>query len=365
MSKILICLVFLCFSNIYCLADNNFCKKNLLSVDDSVFNGIFDNEVSSNIFILGESHLDDNLKHQLLILHELRKTKQITKIGLEIPFGLTKSCNNFLLNGDNTIFDLISKEYRIDRSSTKKILYGLKCYNSLYVKGNPITVFCFDVSTSSNYSTLKILSNNFKEIKGIKNLELYNYLEEENYTKDYTVLKEMTKKISIDLIKNNKLYKSVLGDLFETYEFILRGMEIAYLIDFPLTKSSNVEREYYIEKAINYYVKSKENTLILCGNLHASKLEGDTLRYKSGFTYFSNLLMKNSIHNIFTIGIEYYRGRLATRLVGDYSALSVSMDNLIDKKEDYKIIHGDNLLLHPEANKRYDMILIKNTRWGR
>jgi len=75
--------------------------------------------------------------------------------------------------------------------------------------------------------------------------------------------------------------------------------------------------------------------------------------------------MKNSIHNIFTIGIEYYRGRLATRLVGDYSALSVSMDNLIDKKEDYKIIHGDNLLLHPEANKRYDMILIKNTRWGR
>jgi len=336
-----------------------------LSVGDSTFNRIFDKEVSSNIFILGESHVDDNLKHQLLILHELRKTKKITKIGLELSFGLTKSCNNFLLNGDKTIFDLLSKEYRIDRISIKKILYGLKCYNSLYAKENPITVFCFDVSTNTNYATLKILSSNFKEIKRINNLELFNYLEVENYTKDYTVLKEITKQLSIDLIKHNKLYKSVLGDLFETYEFILCGMEISYLTDFPLTKSSNVKRECYIEKAINYYVKSKENTLILCGNLHASKLEGDTLRYKSGFTYFSNFLINNSEHIIFTIGVEYYRGRITTRWFDEDCTLSVPIGSLIDKKEDYKIIQGDDLLLHPEANKRYDMILIKNARWGR
>lgn len=315
-----------------------------------------------SIYVLGESHFENNLEHKIALIKYLHRKFGIKKIGLERSIGYEVFYNNYLTGGDTSIFSLTKYGIKYQYEQEKQLLHFLKAYNLTVPTDEHISIFCYDVPQFQFGATVEMLQKLFGNIKNIDSLNMLTIIEGKN-----TKVGKDTFKVADSLVQDfntyNSLYQRILGDKYNLYASIIDGMEITYKDGFSFTIQSFRDRENYINNELQKRISSDEKSLILCGNTHANRKLNDDLVFGEAFSSFTSVLAEKYPKRVMSIGTQYYKRKRIIRFLREMNLLEVEMKELFKGNKDrFKLFSCEELKNHPHAFERYDMLLIKNCR---
>lgn len=338
-------------------------QNNLKIKEDSVyysFHDYFQND-SSYIYIIGESHIEENVHHKKEIILELCNLKGITKIGIEAPKCLELYYNNYLSKNDSTILNLLKFGDKPQFKQAIKLLREIKYLNNSRPKSSQFTIFCIDVPYPIRLEpTLKCLNPIYDTIENIKSIYFGTILD---YSKRKIKRKEaidIIETLNLDLNKNYDNYKDILGINFNYFISILNGLNISFNNSFYLDSTIISNRERYIYENVIKEIDTNVGCVIFCGNQHSNKKEKDLYYSSFPFTSFTSNLKRMYDGKICSITTQYYK---KTKKFGEHHEL-----NLLDNEmKSYFKFHNDICVIPKEvlknqknAYQRCDAIIIKN-----
>jgi hypothetical protein len=353
-----------------------FLLNNVIAQKKAESNAVFENisasiDSSKSIIIIGENHYRNNFDYQTKILAKLITENKIKKVGLEVGFGYSLFLSNYLLTGDQTIFELLkwekygsSKVYH----ETIRFIKWVKMFNSSLDSSKRITIFGFDVPAYDITRTRLLFEKMTLTNKMISETNIITILNSNPNTKINSYEAEViSQKLIADFTFNYLKYKQLLTHDFELVERIIEGMKITfdagYLDNFEMDK----KRELYIANNLINEVQNEERVVVFTGNAHLTLLKGDTMDYLYPFNSFSYSLSEIYPNKVYTLCTQWLTRRKLISFLRDNNLLNCNPRDLFRiGHSHYRFFDSLELKNHPEASKRYHgLILIdgRKFRW--
>jgi len=314
------------------------------------------------LYVIGEDHWQENSELQIKVIHYLLEKQKIDKIILEIPQEIAEIVDNYVKNGeDKSINDLYKLFAKKIGANMKKLVENIREYNlsnhdSVRIEIKGLDFLSFDLYQNQ----IKALSLIFPELQYCNTPLIKRYFFTEktaNYCRSKA--KKVIDSLINDVVEHSQLYIFCLGKRFELFEEQLNQLTYNYLS----FKKFDSLREPFMSKKLIETIESSNLCVLICGASHALVLKNDSWFYGiSPISMVAEAKIKYP-KQVFSIITQYYDRKLI-HIFPEFNLLknpnSIYFKN---NKKQYKIIIGEELKLHPEADKRCNMIIIQNTKF--
>ena len=326
----------------------------------------FPTDSSIHLYILGEAHFNDNRQLQEAIIKELITSKRIAHVVVEWPIGADIIFNRYVLLNDSTELPNIENlAHPIVAKNTHLFLNTIRKYNNQVEDNDKVSISTIDYVNYSRLSySLTSLSYSFPELNISKIPVTQSFL----FGKKKRKYKRKEKLEIIDCLireykSNIDVFNTTLLEKSDLYYSSLKTMKIAYRKGEGFNKETVNARDFYMYTNLKPILDRGEKCLFLCGAVHATKKVNDNYNYGFSYTPVTALIEQDFPEKTFSIITQYYKREKLINFFGTFNLLKNSMETYFpERKKKYVIIDSEQLLEHPSAKERCDMIIIQNCR---
>lgn len=321
---------------------------------------------STKLFVIGESHFEDDSDLQVALLNYLESNTDIDVFIIELSSEVGRLLNEYVLYGTgasdvNVIYSLLNKTVA---KKVKILIDYIRNYNLLNTRKIQVRGIDKYVFHKLKRQMLGLLVL-FPELNKVNLPLVTRYITSQK-------VKNLSKNKSARLIQNlldeavyhEEIYRKYLENRFDVYCEHLKDLEFHFTNDnyYSWRKSDSI-REVFMSNNLINIIDSNSVSLMICGANHALMKENDIFPYGYPITSMVAKVKAKYPDEVFSIITQYYKKRIF-KGTWEFNLLNAPMKSYFENNSvRYLIFKKKDIEKHSVAKERCDMIIIQNTQY--